>query len=325
MADSVAARKPPNLSGFAHAQTNCIRFCKQFRRGNQESFTSLKQYRPFCYAESVRRHWLKLHYIKNNAFHAGLFSRNSSALGAALLIAAWTANPAAAQSVAPAGPGVLRWEVQDVTDKMTDKATRKALSDSYFPDDISLEASASCDPAGVEFAFETFRKQDAAPLAWNNDETFEMRIRIGDGETRTTTVNGEYTNEAKILFYDAAASARLIQGALPNGQERLNPVTGILSRMMGGTVFTQLQAHAAGKLADLAGARSIRVELPLADGDNYVVDLNPQDQALKSIVQQCATHLRGQIETKQRNEKEAQRQAGQERLAKAAENRRQAV
>jgi hypothetical protein len=228
---------------------------------------------------------------------------------------------AEAPKAAPGSSG-LSWALRDEKDQMTDQSTRKAVSRGGFDDGISLEASALCDPIGVEFSFDTFHNQDAAPFAWK-DNKLGMRVRIDGGEIRTATANAEYTNEATIIFYDPAATESFMQGALPHSQERNNPLLGLFNNVMTGTTLTVLQAAAAGKLKEIANAKSIRVELPLANGSAYVVELNPQDQALRTIVQPCLADLRAGIEANRQAEQQAQKRAEQERIAKVEEQRRQ--
>jgi hypothetical protein len=221
-------------------------------------------------------------------------------------------------------PGMLSWEIRDETDKMTDEKQRKAFSTTRFDDGIYLEASASCDGIGIEFAFDAFRGREAAGYAWKDDNKMLMRLRIDAGDVRNTTVEAEYTNEAKILFYDPTGTTRTITGVLPHGQGTDNPVAGFFGTFIGGMALNQLEALAAGKLNDLPKARSIRVELPFADGSTDVVEINPQDQALRTIVNQCVADLRGAVEADRRAEQEAQKRAEQERVAKQNEQRRQA-
>jgi hypothetical protein len=219
----------------------------------------------------------------------------------------------------PPGPGVLSWQLRTETDKITDKTTRKAVSGGVFDDDVSLEAYAACDPIGVEFAFDTFHDRNAAPFAWR-DDAIGMRLRIDGGDVHTATAKAEYTNEAKIVFYDPAAAEDQIQGAF-HAQGGTNPIVGSFYGAMGGVALKELQAKAAGTLNELANARSIRVELPLATAHAYVVDLNPQDQAVKAIVQSCITALHANLSPQWKAAQEARGRAEQERIAKLQEER----
>jgi hypothetical protein len=219
----------------------------------------------------------------------------------------------------PPASGLLTWQVRDVTDKMTDVTTRKALSGGAFDDGITLEASAMCDKVGVEFAFDAFHNHQPAPFAWQGDE-IGLRVRIDGGSVRTARAKAEYTNEAKIAFYDPIAAERLIRGATPRS-ERDNPISGPFNNVMADAMLNAIKADAAGKLNELQGARSIRVELPLASGNAYVVDLNPQDQGLGAIVRQCASDLRAGALSEQKAAEEAQKRADQERIARANEGR----
>jgi hypothetical protein len=202
-----------------------------------------------------------------------------------------TAAPAAQQ--APPAPGLLTWQIRDVTDKLTDAKTRKAVSGGAFDDGIALEASAMCDKVGVEFAFDTFRDHKPAQFAWQ-EGLIALRVRIDGGAVRTARAKGEYGNEVKIAFYDPVVAEHLIRGATPRA-DRDDPILGPFKNVMGNAMLNAIQSDAAGKLNELSGARSIRVELPLANGNAYVVELNPQDQALGGLVRQCIADLQASI------------------------------
>jgi hypothetical protein len=232
------------------------------------------------------------------------------------------ANPpsgAAAPSAQQAPPGMLTWQIRDVTDKMTNAKTRKAVSGGAFDDGIALEASAMCDKVGVEFAFDTFRNHKPAQFAWQEGE-IALRVRVDGGAVRTARAKGEYGNEVKIAFYDPVVAEHLIRGATPRA-DRGSPILGPFNDVMANAMLNAIQSDAAGKLNELSGARSIRVELPLANGNAYAVELNPQDQALGAIVRQCMADLRAGVESEQRAAEEARKRAEQVRIAKANEER----
>jgi hypothetical protein len=232
------------------------------------------------------------------------------------------------------GPAMLSWKIRDVTDKITDETTRKAESGGAFEDGVSLEASAFCDGIGVEFAFDAFRGREAAPFAWKDDK-IGLRLRIDGGDIRAATADAEYTNEAKIIFYEPDAAQSMVQGVLPHAEGNAGKLTDAFNAFIGGSALMTLQGVAAGKLAELAAARSIRVELPLADGSDNVVDLNPRDEALASVIRACYAPFEAQ--RKAQAEKAAadaarakakfaaDMRADQDRAAKATEENRRAA
>lgn len=234
----------------------------------------------------------------------------------------FTAGHAAEGNNAPAnGSEALSWKPYSETDKMTDVTTHKVVSAGIFDDNIKLEASASCDKVGVEFAFHTFLNHQPSPFAWRQGQ-IGLRVRIDGGAVRTAQAKNEYGNEAKILFYDPAATEKAFRGALPHGQGK-SPLLGPVNDMMSESLLAAVETAAAGKLNELAAARSIRVELPLANGNAYVIDLNPQDQALSDIIRQCSSGLHADVESSRKAEREAQARAEQQRVAKLNEQRSQ--
>jgi hypothetical protein len=243
-----------------------------------------------------------------------------------LMLGALAADPAAAQlgnaqniTRAAPGPGALTWQLRDVTDKMTDATTHEAFSSGVFDDGVSLEAHASCAKFGVQFALDTFRNGTPASYTRQQDE-IDIRVRINGGDVRTVPAKATYTNEAQTFFYDPAAVEGAIRANSPDS-ERNDPILGSVNNMMGGIAMNAVQTAAAGTLDQLASARSVRVELPLANGNAYVVDLSPKDEALASIVQKCAADLHASAEASRLAEQETQRRAEQARVAKAKEDK----
>ncbi len=192
-----------------------------------------------------------------------------------------------------ASPGLslLSWEIQDVRDAMTDKLTRMAVSKTNFSNGTTLEASAKCDEIGIEFAFGTFSNKDPLPLSASGKE-IQLRVRTDNGDTRLVQADRQYTNQAKTLFYDPDRSRAVLARSVraPGGD---SPMEKALSGWMANSTINEAMAKltqdALGTTAALANAESVRIELTLADGRTDVFDLNPQDQALKTLVQQCAS------------------------------------
>ena len=222
----------------------------------------------------------------------------SSAIGIALSVAGSTAHVAVAQNndtssqaVAPAAQNrtLLSWEIQDVRDAMTDKVTRMAVSKANFSDGTTLEASAKCDEIGIEFAFGTFSNKEPLPLSASGKE-IQLRVRTDNGDTRIVRADRQYTNQAKTLFYDPDTSRAVLARSVraPGGDSPMEKaLTGWMADSTINEVLAKLAQNSLGTTDALTKARSVRVELVLADGRTDVFDLNPQDGAFRSILQQC--------------------------------------
>lgn len=223
-------------------------------------------------------------------------------------------SPAVAEG-ASSGITVLQWQARNNTDQMTDKTTREAVAGAAFDAGITLEAHASCNQIGMEFRFDTFKGREPAPFTQSNDGIV-MRVRIGDAAVRTAEAKANYTNEADVEFFDPVTTEKLISGAYPGGK---NP-TDILApfnNAMTETLMDAARKAAPGTLQQLAVAQSIRVELSLASGGSYVVDLDPQDDALRTIVQGCVVDLQSKVneEARRRAEVRQREQQRQNELA----------
>jgi TPR repeat protein len=190
---------------------------------------------------------------------------------------------------ASAGLSLLSWQVEDEKDKITNKTTHTATSGGTFSDGVSLDARAICDGMGVEFVFETYRGQAPAPLAWDHDK-LPMRIRI-DGQVRVAGGQSKYSNQAAIEFYDPAAAQKVLVGNMPSAQDNQNSAGVLFNRLMGKSTLLALPNIAAGKLNELNNAQSVLVELPFAGGSSNVVDLNPRDAMLKTIIRKCMADI----------------------------------
>jgi hypothetical protein len=201
--------------------------------------------------------------------------------------------PTAAQTAPAAGLSLLSWEIQDVRDAMTDKVTRMAVSKANFSDGTTLEASAKCDEIGIEFAFGTFSNKDPLPLSASGKE-IQLRVRTDNGDTRIVRADRQYTNQAKTLFYDPDTSRAVLARSVraPGGDSPMEKaLTGWMADSTINEVLAKLAQNSLGTTDALTKAGSVRVELTLADGRTDVFDLNPQDQTLKALVQQCASGL----------------------------------
>lgn len=140
-------------------------------------------------------------------------------------------------SSVPAGPPLLSWRIEDEKDQITDASTRQAVSENIFEDGITLHASASCDDIGVEFDLDTFRGDEAAPYAWKGGKV-RLRTRINGGDVSTAIAEAEYTNEARVVFYEPAVieglSGQPAQKSQGAQQDRGAAMAGLLGRFIGG-------------------------------------------------------------------------------------------
>jgi hypothetical protein len=187
----------------------------------------------------------------------------------------------------------LSWEPWDVKDAITDKTTATVVSAVEFSNGTALQTRAQCNEVGIEFAFDMFSGKTPSLLAWK-DKMLQMRVRVGGGSARTATAAQEFTNEAKILFYDPDTTRRLLANEVnkPRGDTPMaQAVFGWMARDAMKDAMAKIQEVSPGTIAELASAESVRFELALADGRANVVDLNPRDPALNGIIQQCLANL----------------------------------
>jgi hypothetical protein len=260
-------------------------------RQNQESFIRLKHYRPFCFKQTlfgttrVRRNAHK----KPEPNLPPIIKSRVSIYLLILSVAAFGGPRRPAAETASTASTALQWQVRDTTDQMTDKTTREAVSGATLDDGLTLQAHATCDPVGMQFLFDTFQGRDPAPFT-QTDNGIPMRVRIDNESVRIAEAQANYTNEAAVDFFDPATAQKLISGAYPGGHDPTD-ILAPVNRARTEILMEAARRAAPGMLQQLAAAKSIRVELSLTNGRSYVVDLNPQDDALKAIVQQCMADL----------------------------------
>lgn len=200
------------------------------------------------------------------------------------------ATPPSAVGKKPDHP-VLTWESRQTKDKMTDVVTTDVTSDLILPDGTNIEVFAVCKTEALAFSFRTFQGSEAKPLAWN-DKKLALRVRIDGGDVRIATALEEYTNGGYFWFYDRGTVERLTMRDAPepeNGEK--GSFVGALLRFGTGFGALELKAMAGGTIDELLRAINVLVEIALPDGSADVIDLNPQDPALKAFVQQCASSL----------------------------------
>jgi hypothetical protein len=283
----------------------------QFWPVNQELFIRLEHYRPYCYINYL----IEPCAIRCDSFHQLLISlqqlliylRNASAGAVLFGVAGVFCGPAAAQTArvaiaqnndAPPDVGAhdrtfLSWRFQDVKDAMTDRVTRTAVGQADLDNGTTVQAIAKCDEVGVEFEFNTYSNKEPISLPMEGKQ-IRLRVRTDDGDTRVAVADHPHTNQAKTLFYEPVA-AKTVIGRSGGGSGGDSPMEKALAGWMKDGIIKQaldkLSQDALGTTDVLARAKSVRIELILRDGRTDVFDLNPQDQVLKSTVEQCIAGL----------------------------------
>jgi hypothetical protein len=190
-----------------------------------------------------------------------------------------------------AAPAMLSWQVKDVKDAMTDVVTHKTVSYLDFPNGTSLEASAKCSGLGVEFTLAMYSGDEKpSTLAWK-DNTTQVRVRIDGATVRIARVAKEYTNAARLVFYDPDGAKSYMERSVSSSCKKDDIMCGSIAKAQIKVAMDQLQENTPGTLDVLAKAASVRVELALAGGRTNVFDLNPQDQALKGVMRECIGEL----------------------------------
>lgn len=236
------------------------------------------------------KHYRSFRYIPNSYTW-----RLTAALGIAISVAGSTAHVAVAQNndassnVAPQDRTFLSWRFEDVKDAMTDKVTRTAVGEADLDNGTTVQAIAKCDEVGIEFEFNTYSNKEPISLPMEGKQ-IRLRVRTDDGDTRIAVADHTHTNQAKTLFYDPGA-ARTAFAKSGGGSGEDSPMERALVGWMKDGLIKQgmdrLSHDALGTTDGLARAKSVRIELVLADGRTDVFDLNPQDGAFRSILQQC--------------------------------------
>jgi hypothetical protein len=236
----------------------------------------LKHYRPFRFIPS------------------SYLWRVSRAVGIAISVAGLSARVAVAQNNgtppanSDAAPTALSWQVKDAKDAMTDVVTHKTVSYLDFPDGTSLEASAKCSALGVEFTLGMYSgNEKPSTLAWKDDTT-QVRVRIDGANVRVARVAMEYTNAARLVFYDPDAAMNYMEKSVSSSCKKDDMMCGPLANAQIKVAMDKLRENAPGTLDVLAKAANVRVELVLANGRTNVFDLNPQDNTVKNVIHECA-------------------------------------
>jgi hypothetical protein len=209
---------------------------------------------------------------------------------------------------------VLSWQQVVQKDQLTDQSWTETVAGAVIGKasaPTKLKVATKCNATGFRFILsvsDNVHSTANPPFSWAKDDSgnnyIPMRIRIdtggakqviayadSDGEGATYT---QYVNSPVLFFYDARGIENEADDAVPRtGIPLFDNTFGALTRDASKAAAQQRKDDAAGPLSQLLSANSIRVELPLIDGELPIIDLNPRDRVLQDIVQKCYTKLGG--------------------------------
>jgi hypothetical protein len=196
--------------------------------------------------------------------------------------------PASAEVRPVSNPLGLSWQEYDYEDASTGQVAHELASQVALSDGNTLQAFAKCSETGLDFAFSSFRGSDLTPLpyAWRDNE-IQIPLRIDDGAQADVHAYTQdpHANQITIGFYDPTAAEHYV-GSHPS------LVTNVAAA---GTTnspdWAKFVTGTGGKLAELLGAASVRVQLPLADGSADFAVINPRDPLLSVFAQRCSSSL----------------------------------
>ena len=187
----------------------------------------------------------------------------------------------------------LQWEVIENRDVMHNQVTRKLFGVATFPDGLEIEVEGTCKDYGFFFSISTFRDQKAAdfPLVelTRGTPSAHVSLKIDAGPIRTIYADRPYRNSVKIGFAEPEHMRAYFNRLFSNsGVSFLNSMQ---RRQIDEMLPTAMNKIAGGHIAALDQATSVWVELPLDDGTQNVLELNPRDSALQPYIRQCAAWL----------------------------------
>ena len=194
-----------------------------------------------------------------------------SRAGQAMTISVQTGERPAAAGQPAAGQNVPEqegWEIEEITDRMTGKNSLQGIFWELAvgsQTDGKFKVTATCDDDSLNFLIDFFSDSDPKlgflkhvvppTLVGHKKPWVDMRVRIDNGEPKAVTSEDDFINEATVSF---STSPRWFN---PN--------------------------YPAGAPGEALKAKSILVELPLANGDKPILELNPQDPSFKQFVARC--------------------------------------
>jgi hypothetical protein len=210
---------------------------------------------------------------------------------------------------------ILRWGLKSEKDALTDEVTTKPTTMTFIPGadgklQGSVQANAYCGTNGVSvFFIVSGGDKDSPSFPWYSDNSrpddaiADVRIRVDSRAVHVAQgfpqVNGRarYSNTLGLLFYEPGTFRRAVrdqQDSVTTGIPAFDGLVGGFVREAARENARAWQDSAAGPLADLVNARSIRIELPVTNfNPKPVLDLNPQDPVLHKLVADCNATFTG--------------------------------
>ena len=207
---------------------------------------------------------------------------------------------AVGQALAANTRETLTWTVETNNDVMHNKVTRELRSGVTFADALEVQATAECHEYGFKFTLSTFRGNTPATFALvtitvphsdGSAPAARASLKIDGRNVRPIFASRPYNNSVAIEFADPDLMRRAFyrdtnaynNRSLFSGMQRAHIDQDVMPYMW--------QNMIAGRMDVLDQATSIWVELPLEDSSRNVVELSPQDTALRPFVQQCMSSL----------------------------------
>jgi hypothetical protein len=168
-----------------------------------------------------------------------------------------------------------------------------------------FKISASCDSGIINFAFEYISDRGGkSALAWQESDTYtrttfgfstqivhnvdrwvNLRIRLGDAPPLARESSSKYENEAEIVFYNPDELLRLVKSHGQTGDENNNSKA--IEPILAAERLVILPSTSGGTIQQFFASEHIRVEIPLADGREPVLEINSTDQSLRSFIGSC--------------------------------------
>jgi hypothetical protein len=209
---------------------------------------------------------------------------------------------------------VIVWKMDSKKDPLTDEVTTKPSSVKFFLNTsptyyVTISANCTNNGASVFFLAGASDKDPVPQYAWyvdqsdnSGEQVADVRMRVDDRPVHVAQGYPDqqghtvYTNTLGLLFYEP----NLVSRSTREQQDSATTGFAALDGLVGGMVKQAAQANAqkwadnsAGPLSDLLNATSIRVELPLTNYSQAILDLNPQDKVLHKFVSDCSAKFGG--------------------------------
>lgn len=215
--------------------------------------------------------------------------------------------PSSDNTEAAANSPLLVWHMESKKDPLTDVVTTQPTATKFFLDGGEMvTVTANCGNNGVSvFFLATAGSKDPAPqFGWytdnsddSGDQVADVRMRVDGGDVHVAQGypnkegHTEYTNWLGLLFYSPGLVRRVAQDQENNANTGILALDSLLAPMVRDAAKANARgwaANSAGPLSNLVNAKSIRIELPLANQSSArIVELNPQDRVLHKFVSDC--------------------------------------